>query len=358
MSRRSLKVFFLPNEGETSFQVGPRRALRELENSGRISNLEICSFLVEAKRRGQAGAHREILARIQSFQPDIVLWQHVSDYAADREFIQQLRSSASGAVFAYHEADAFDSRRKPYTPQMRAMIAGADIVFQTSLGAMRKLSQDAGARRIHWVPSTFDRERFGGDINSSLDRKFDVILTGNLIRRIPYLWEFPGATQRLQLAKALKSRLGQRFVVFGSGWSKKISDGPVPYPEQADLLRKSWISVIWDHMPENECYFSDRLPISLAAGVPHVTSWHDGYDKLFSECPAVISVRSIREAVAGVEHLLSLDRNDLLALGRKGRDFAFSKFEAGVVFANMIDHCAEILAQRSSTVRPEVSVAQ
>lgn len=346
MSNQSpVKFFFLPNErDETSLQVGPRRAFQEIQNDGRISELQVCSFLVEAKRAGgYEQARRSILDRVQAAQPDILFWQHVSEFELDKEFVRQLRSVAPKMLLAYHESDAFGGWIKRYTKQMKALIGGFDIVFQSSLGPMRNLSLNAGARRVYWVPITFDQERFGRQVPSSLVRRFDAVMIGTLIRRIPYLWELPGATGRAHLADGLSQALGDRFAIFGSGWKSANYHGTIPYAKQQDVIQNSWVSVMWDHFSQNSYNFSDRLPISLAAGVVHVTSYHPGYDEIFRDCRGLIAAKTVKEAVDATMYLLSLDRRELMDLGGRGREFAFRNFEAGVVYEKMFVRCLECL---------------
>lgn len=353
-SRIPVKFFFLPNEGdETSLQVGPRRALQDLQNDGRISELQVCSFLVEAQRAGgYAQACRSILGRIRTAQPDVLLWQHVSEFELDEEFVHQLRVVAPSTLLAYHEGDAFGGWRKRYTKQMKALTGGFDVVFQTSLGPMRDMSARVGAKRIYWVPSAFDKDRFGGPPPASTVRQFDTVMIGSLIRRIPYLWEFPGATERVSLADQLSKILGDRFAVFGSGWKTSSCRGTIPYAEQHGVIQDSWVSVMWDHFCDNSYYFSDRLPIALAAGVAHVTSFHPGYDEIFRDCRGLIAAKTVREAVEATMYLLSLDRRELMDLGERGREFAFRNFEVGIVFGRMFQRCLELLDERSPQTSP------
>ena len=208
-----VKFFYLPNEGsENTLQAGPRRTFENLQARGRISRYEVCRFLLEAQRvGGYVQACRTILDRVQESQPDVLFWQHVDPFELDEAFVRQLRVVAPRTLLAYHEGDAFSSWRRRYSKSMRALIGGFDLVFQTSLGPMRELSAKAGAKRIYWVPSAFDKERFGGPAPTFLARQFDAVMIGTLMRSIPFLWEWPGARERPRLASRLSRMLGNRL---------------------------------------------------------------------------------------------------------------------------------------------------
>ena len=344
-----MKLYYLPNEGDpSSLQVGPRHAFETLKASGHISELKTFPFLWEAKRLGSdAAACKSMLEQVHAFQPDILFWQHVGDFQADAEFVRRLRQVAPRTLLAYHEGDAYGGGHKPYLKSMKALIGGFDLVFQVAMGAMKRLSEKAGARHIHWAPSTFDAQRFGGPAPASITRAFDAVMIGRLIRRIPYLWEFPGAIGRVRLAEGLSKALGDRFALYGPGWTLPCCHGAIAYTEQQTVIQQSWISVMWDHYPELDRYFSDRLPIALAAGVPHVTGYHPGYDELFGDCRGLIAAKTVKEAVDATLYLLSLDRRELMQLGASCREFAFQHFEATHVFTNIFNTCLQHLPAKA-----------
>src|SRR6202012_1118373 len=105
---------------------------------------------------------------------------------------------------------------------------------------------------------------------------------------------------------------GNEFALYGEGWRDSISArAPLPFGEQESAIRNSWVSVTWGHFDDYAFYFSDRLPISLAAGVPHVTTYQPGYEDLFAGCPGLYFAQSPDDAIAKVDWLLSKTKRQL-----------------------------------------------
>ena len=351
MTGEPVKFLFLPNEPYPDFfQVGPRRAFEALAAAGRISELRVFSFLKEAQRLGsETRARGQLLAELASFTPDILLWQHASSFQVERDFVQSLRQASPPTLLAYHEGDAYGRVHKRYPSTTRNFIGNFDLVFQVALGPMQRLSETAGAKRIHWTPHSFDAERFPRlPVPSGCGRPHEAIMIGDVVRRIPGIWELPGSGERYRLAARLAKLLGEKFAVYGRGWDISAAKGALPYEQQHQAIRQAWVSVGWDHFPGHAYYFSTRLPIALAAGVPHVTSYHLGYENVMRDCPGIILAKTVQEAVDGVLYFLSLDRQKLIDLGIACRDFAFENFEATKVYTTVFNRCLEHLGEKAA----------
>ena len=348
------KLFYLPNESPADLQVGPRQAFQELQRQGRISRLDVFSFLHKRRQLGHPAACCELLAAVEAGHPDIIFWQHAGDFDLSEEFLLRLKKIAPRSLLVYHEGDTFSRFYKRYPRSTRAMLRQADVVFQVGLGALQRLAENCGARRIYWVPHVFDCQRVGGSPPPpGRSRPYSAVMIGNLIRfgnLIPpacFVSRYPGGWQRLQLARRLTGLLGDRFAVYGNSWVALPSvRGPLPFAEQSRVIQQSWVSANWDHFPGHSYYFSDRLPIALACGVPHVTNDHPGYDVVLRGCPGLVLAHSVQDAVDGVLYFLSLSRERNLELGAEARQFAYRHFEAGVVFTGLFDKCLEILEER------------
>lgn len=354
MTCEPVKLFYLPNEPYLDFfQVGPRSAFETIAAAGRISDLRVFSFFKEAQRLGgDAQAQRQILSELTSFKPDILFWQHVSGFKLEPQFVQSLRQASPGTLLVYHEGDAYGRVHKRYPPATRSVIGGFDLTFQVALGPAQRLSEGLGAKRVYWTPHSFDAKTFPRlPVPSACSRQHEAIMIGDVIRRIPGVWELPGSGERYRLAERLSKLLGSKFAVYGHGWNIRTSKGPLPYEQQHQAIRRTWVSVGWDHFPGHTYYFSTRLPIALAAGVPHVTSYHPGYENVLRDCPGLILAKTVQEAIDGTLYFLSLDRQKLIDLGAACRDFAFENFEATKVYTTVFDKCLEHLAEKTVRAR-------
>ncbi len=341
-----MRLFHLPNELNAADprirQIGCRRVFAGLHEQGIVSALETFSFLHEAAASGEEAALQDILQRVSAFQPDLVFWQHVGTFRVTQSYFSELRRRAPNACLAYHDEDPYARLVKRITPAMDAMIRASDIVLISGLGRLASLYRAHGAQRVGYLPHYYDVERTSPEPPDDHRRDHQAVMIANSgrRRRLPMLY-VPGGRRRAALASRLSSSLGQGFALYGRGWDGlKAARGPLPFDRQAATISSAWLSVNWDHYDDIPFYSSDRLPISLAAGVVHVTSHHVGYEQALGSCPGLYWARDVKEAVAMVEWLLSRPRRDLAEEGASAKVWAAANLEADVIFVRAIGFVA------------------
>lgn len=336
------RLLYLPNEPVLGWQTGPRRYFEEATESGELAAYEAFSFEFEAaKAPNDETVCRRIYEIAERFQPDIILWQHIANFRVSREFLRQLKTLTSQPTLVYHEADMYGSLRDIKTPSksMKFLAAEADLTFVVGLGKWAAQLKTLGADDVRYAPHFYDPALFGSDWKPSSEREWDVVLIGNRVAsRIPIPGRaIPGATKREELAYQLHRSFGDRFGLFGRGWEKTgFCHGALNFEDQEKVLRNSWLSVIWDHFDETPFYFSDRLPISLASGVLHMTNYHQGYDAIFSNGQNIVYCRSVRELVETAETLLAGPKENLVKIGTAGQEFARNRLTADIVMGDML----------------------
>lgn len=338
------RLLYLPNESKEGDQVGPRSVFDTMLKEGRLSAYEAFSLLYEANKEASREATLERWYSLAAeFQPDIVLVQHVGDFYIPKRFLAQIKQLNSRPMLVYHEGDVYGRLRKRLPKAVKAIAKEAELVFLVGLGNHATLFRRHGAQNVVHVTTFADKRRFAVDWTPTADREFDVVMVGNRITsRLPFL-RMPGSTRREKLAVELSKLMGDKFAVFGSGWEKfKFARGTVPFEDQSAILRRSWITVGWNHFDRVPFYFSNRLPIALMSGVAHVTNYQPGYEKMFTDGDQLLLARSVNEAVQTVNYLLSLPREDLIRLGLRGRDFAIEQLSAEAVFSSILDRTIEV----------------
>lgn len=296
-----MKLLYLPNEAALDkMQIGPRKAFKWLLDRGDLSALEIFSFLHESIQYGLELTREKITQLVEKFQPDVIFWQHIDRFDISDDFIHKLKKSTSQPKIIYHEADPYSKYIKVINNNMRIMFRNSDAVFMVGAGSFANLAIEAGAKRVYFSPHVFDSIRFGTDWEPTLQRENDIVMIANAqgYVRIPGRY-FPGSQRRKELGKKLSMIFGKRFALYGKGWDGlEASRGLLPFNQQENAIRSAWISINWDHFDKEPFYFSNRLPISLAAGVPHITSWHPGYDIVFKECKGgLYAAKTVDEAI-------------------------------------------------------------
>lgn len=337
-----MRWLYLPNEGVEGDQIGPRMAFEKLHEEGIFSAYQAYSYLVERKRASTLkDAQDALLEAARAFAPDVIFAQHINHaYPVDRAYMRRLKTLPSRPRLVIHEGDPYNRWRKPIGASMAATFAEADIVVLVGLGSLADLALAAGARRIRFIPHSYDRRRFGVPWTPTPTRKFDAVMIANCVnyRRIPGVY-LPGGRQRIQCADALYRVLGERLAVYGigRGWAgKPYARGSLPFDQQDAAVRDAWMSVNWQQFPEISMYSSDRLSIGLACGVPHITNRQEGYRHLFEQIPGCFFVDSPREMRDVALYLLSQPIERRIELGMQAAEYAQQHFEATVVYRNLV----------------------
>jgi hypothetical protein len=330
-------LLFLPNEGTEGDQVGPREAFAEMAAQGLLSRLEVYSYLVEASRHGAETALDRLRERVATARPDVLLWQHVSDFPVTSRHLATLRAASPHTHLLYHEGDVYGRWAKRFPGPTRVLMAAADTVALVGAGEYAALARSAGARRVIYSPQSADTRRFGTPWTPTAARDFDVVMIGSRVTSRRPWGRMPGAASRERLVQTLGRSFGNRFAVFGHGWAGFAGDhGPLPFSRQEEAHRRAWVTVSWDHFDTVERYFSDRIPISLLSGVPHVTNHQPGYEQVFGPEAPLSWAQDVNGLVAEVERLLALGGEALNELGRRAQAYARERFTARVVYQALL----------------------
>jgi hypothetical protein len=314
------RLLFIPNGHGSKPQPGYVNAYDALRQQGELEAFACFALQEETAQTGLADAWGRLVAIAGEFQPTVMVIQHLGAAGLREADVVRLRESAPAAKLFYHDADPF-GRSKPLPADARVLTTQADVVVGCGSSNFREVFERSGARAFAYSPHAYDPARFGKPWSQSQSRDFDVVaVVSRNHGRVPWR-RMSGWRGRMELVDLLRKRFGGRFALFGRGWSSS-SLGPVHYDQQEQAIRSAWVSANWDYFPQEAHYFSDRLPISLAAGVPHVTTRHPGYEELFPHTIGLHCVESPQAVVNRVESLLDLGEQQLLSEGLAAGDFA------------------------------------
>lgn len=339
---KPLRFFYIPNEGKTGDQIGPHKAFRLLHEEGVLSALGSYSYLVERKRFGsQREALEDLLAAAAAFAPDVIYWQHLNRvYPVDDAFMTRLKGIPSRPRLVWHDPDPYGRLIKPIDPVMKVALAHCDMAVLVGLGYLAEDVRRAGAPRLLFAPHSYDDERFGQPWQPTLRRDFDAIMIANLtcLKRIPWLY-LPGGRNRKVMSRLFHGAYGSRYAVFGGGqgWQgEPYCRGPIHFDDQEKVIRSSWLTINWGQFDRIAMYSSDRLPISLATGVPHITNYQRGYEHLFPGAKGIFFVHSPAEALDVADMLLSKPREQLVELGLQSQVYAREHLNAVKVYRDIV----------------------
>ena len=338
VSRRPPRILYLPNEPGDFVQRGPRRALGGLLDAGLIEDVRFVSLLHRV-RVGDGPAERaRLLQIVREFKPTIVLLGKPAGTGLRSRDIQAWRSVAD-FKFVITDMDPYHWYFKRLSPDGRALAPYADIVFVPGSSLFVRNYRRAGAKDVRWNPHTYDPSSFGRLEITAETVTHDVVLIGSLIpSRFGRLRRYPGSVDRGRLAAELKHQFGSSSAVFGTGWAEEIGSGVIPFHDQERAIRSAWVTANWDHFPAEPHYFSDRLPISLASGTVHFTTWHPGFDELFGELPFLRLVRRHTDVVHEIRsYLESTSPAERVEHARQARVFAAAHYREDILFTEMLN---------------------
>lgn len=355
-----MRWFYVPNENNDGDQIGPRLAFEKLHNEGVFSAYKVYSYFVRQKAlNNHQDALDDFLKAASDFSPDFIFIQHPGNrYPLSREFLQKLKNLPSKPKLVLYEEDPFGYIVKRMDASLKAVLAESDMCFLGGTGYIADMAHKAGAKNVRFALHSYDDQRFGTPWQPTLTRQFDAVMIANLscLKRIPWLF-MPGGRSRKLTARALYKHLGDRFAVYGGGqgWEgEPYCKGKIAFNKQGDAIRDAWMSINWGQFDQIPMYSSDRLPISLACGVPHITNYQPGYEQLFTHIPGLFIAKTPAEAVDIALYIISLTEERRNELGFQAAEYAQSHLNAKVVYANIVSVVKEQLYDKIVHTNKEV----
>lgn len=349
-----MRLLHLPNELSSTdpakMELSARNAFKHLLLKGSISHLHTYSYIERLHENSEYRNFRsELLSEIQSFKPDIIFVQHVTGRPLDKDLWRDALRQAPTATLAYHDGDAYGRFLKKIDEPMRHILSASHLNFVVSLGYVADQFSRLSRGRVFYMPHCFDQTRFPL-IPPNTMKKYELIAIGNAWRRARLKFLFlPGGRTRYRLFNELSRAYGEKFALYGAGWDRlPSSKGALPYLDQHNAVRDARVSVHWNNFPHLPYYFSDRVPIFLAAGVPHVTSYQPGYEHAFSGCRGFYTGKSPEEVAACVSWLLSRPDDQLREEGLAAQQWVKDNLEAKIVFERAFTQCRDVHLERQS----------
>jgi len=348
-----MRWFYVPNEGTEGDQIGPRMAFEKLHQEGVFSAYLAYSYLVRQKNLvNHHDALNELIETARTFAPDVIFIQHPGNgYPMDRAYLLRLKNIPSKPKLVLYEEDPYGYIIKRMDATISAVLVESDMCFLGGTGYLAEMARSAGAKKVRYAPHSYDNQRFGTPWEPTLTRRFDAVMIASLtcLKHIPWLF-MPGGRSRKRTAQALYRHFGDRFALYGAGqgWNgEPYCKGRIAFDQQGEAIRDAWMSVNWGQFDKIAMYSSDRLPISLACGVPHITNYQPRYEQVFANIPGLFIVKSPQEALDVALYILSQTVERRNEMGFYAAEYARQQLDATVVYSNIVSVVQEQLFSKN-----------
>ncbi len=345
------RVLMVTNESVAGSEAGFRDALDRL-----VAAAEIGAWAAAEPRAWlqQGEDWPEVVARTaqaaRDLGPDIVLVLSPGGCPWRPDDVSTLLAAAgSGADVLYWEGDAWGGRKRA-NAAMDAWAARARTVFSVAGGSQARRLVRGGAADVRLVLQTYCQVQYREALTWSAERepggdRVDVLCIGNsAVRRWWIPPGVPGARQRRRVVTDLQREPLISFGVNGRGWSGPTALGALPYGQQVTAMRRSLVTVNWDHFPTLPSYSSDRLPISMLAGRVHVTTRHPATPWLPGEAEGLVLVERPDDVRPAVRRLVRAPAADLIDLGRRAHAWVLGRCSDVEAMRHMLSSVAEQVA--------------
>ena len=341
------KILLISNESSPGDAAGQINGYELLVESGEIASFD---YVSHAEGYDAIPAFDRVMAAISGKNYDLVVLWSPKNFPNSHSKFETILSALGNLPILYWEGDAWGriSSAKPITPQMRWWLQAAEIVFTTTLFQDKENLEKYTKDRVIFMPNTYCHLYFSEhEKNPPLaEYKYDACLIGNNASRFPIVSGLPGSIRRFELVARLKTSRYIHANIYGSGWPRYWSSAPIHYGLQCEIIRTHRISLNWDHFPSYSGYSSDRLPISLIAGRPHITTQHPGMSWIPSEDIGLFQVSSPSSAVDKAKQLLQLDPKVTWNMGLEAHKWARERMShrmaARVIISYLVGSVAQI----------------
>ena len=313
------RLLLLTNEGRPGGATGQIDGYELMVESGEIAS---CRAVSHKEGFDATSAFQRVLESVRRIDYDVVvIWTPGLFPSTETQFTEIVRA-INGRPVLYWEGDPWGRAgdKKPVTKQMSWWMSHSEIVFSIAVEPHFSIFKELGAKSIRHISQTYCHLKFTNEEKypptlDSLNGGVDFSIMASNTARIPGLTGSPGALRRWELVTRAHFESKYSSRLYGAKWPKGWSEGFLSYELQAQEIRKSKVNLNWDNFDKYEDYASDRLPIALLAGRPHVTTKHPGMLWLPNENIGLYQEKSPKKVLDRGKELLSIDPKIRFKLG-------------------------------------------
>ena len=270
-----LKVLYL----SLGAQTGTCNAWREVG----VNLLVYDYWTVWTQSNNKDRIKTEFLTQVKNFQPNLIHMQLQFTGLISAETLNEARRLCPGVIITNWSGDV-----RGIAPAEFTSIANAvDCSLISSTGQL-DLYRQAGCKNVKYWQIGFD-PKVAFPIKKTVFR-YDVSFLGN-----NYGNTFPDGKLRLSAANALTTEFGNKFGLFGTGYSGGVKQ--VSHNDCNNIYNDSVCALSISNFNNVGHYFSDRLLLCLASGRPTISWYFPGCEDYFVDKQDIFIARSNQEII-------------------------------------------------------------
>ena len=314
----AVRILTISNESKVGNAPGQRDALERLVGKSWIESVD---FVMYKSKGDQGDDFSDVLDAVSSSNYDILFIWSPRNFPSKRDDFERLVKAIGIRPVIYWEGDPWTSKGiKKYFEQMFWWAEISNAIF-TVAGNPQLETFKRYNSNVFLIPHTYCHIQFANEELEAPGRvsEFDkIVMIGNQVATVPFLYGVPGSGIRFSLASVLKFKYREGFALYGSNWPKWLKASQLDYGDQASTVRRSLFSVNWDNFPHHESYASDRLPVALLAGRIHITTAHRG-TKLYGNLEnGLIECADLQSMLATTDEVFNSNPEYLTRVGLQG----------------------------------------
>lgn len=278
LGKGMIKILFAPLNYSSVVQTGWYDAFREAG-----AQLEIFDYHAEyqAYRRKVGRVREYLLNKVKSFKPDLVFLQIQHTNIINGGTIAQIKQILPQAKIVNWTGDV-----RSYIPRTYKDVGRySDLNLISSTGQLEMFRKDLN--NVKYLQIGYNPKLYYPEENPRRDFTWDCTFIAHYNGKEKY----PGTSDRVKAAQALRAKFKDRFCLYGDGWPRNIkSKGSIDQKTVNNIYHQSKCVISVSHFNDISHYFSDRLLMCLASGRPTVQLYFPQYESYFTNnCDLVIA---------------------------------------------------------------------
>lgn len=279
-----IKVLYLPLNSSEITQTGMYDAF---DQAGVV--LKVFDF--NLARLPAQELQEELIRTAVEFKPNLIHMQLQFTNNIHPETIRKIKNNLPNTIITNWTGDVRASAQSVFVKMAKEV----DISLVSSTGQVEMYKKETG-RDVRYWQIGYDPKKYFAQNNKNFT--YDASFAASNHTKAG----FPGHADRKKTVELLHKSFGQKFGLFGIGWTKYRATY-VPQAKMNDIYNNSVACISVSNFNDLGHYFSDRLLMCMASGRPVVSFRFPGWEDYFVNNTDIVIANSIQEIPEKVSYL-------------------------------------------------------